>query len=68
MINFSMTCSDGHTMTVDAASREEAVTMIRAGFTQAELDEHYRSHHSPSETKPTLEQAHAMIDQIVAAA
>jgi hypothetical protein len=63
-----MTCTCGHTMTEDAPNREAAVEMFRAGMTQEALDDHMRQYHQPGEPKPTLEQAHAMIGQVVAAA
>jgi hypothetical protein len=55
-------------MTIDAPSRDEAVGMFRAGMTQQALDEHFAQRHQPTEQKPTLEQAHGMIQQMVAAA
>jgi hypothetical protein len=68
MANFSMTCTCGHTMTVDAANRDEAVSKFKAGMTQQALDDHMRQYHQPGDPKPTLEQSHAMIEQMVAAA
>jgi hypothetical protein len=68
MAGYTMTCTCGHTMTMEAASREEAVTKFQAGMTQQVLDDHMRQYHKPDEPKPTLEQAHAMIDQMVTAA
>jgi hypothetical protein len=68
MASFSMTCTCGHTMTVDAANRDEAVSMLRAGMTQQALDEHMAQYHQPGDPKPTLEQAHEMIGQTVQAA
>jgi len=55
-------------MTVEAGNREQAVGMFKAGMTQQALDEHMAQYHQPGDQKPTLEQAHAMIDQMVAAA
>ena len=68
MADFSMTCTCGHTMTIDAANRDDAVAKLRQGMTQAALDDHFREHHQSTEQKPTLEQAHRSIDQMVAAA
>ena len=68
MASFSMTCTCGHTMTLEAASRDEAVGKFKAGMTQAALDDHFRQHHSPTEQKPTLLQAHSVIEQMVAVA
>jgi len=53
-------------MTVDAPNREEAVSMMKAGMTQEALDQHMAERHQPGEPKPSLEQAHAMIDQLLA--
>lgn len=68
MATFSMTCSCGYTMSVDANSREDAVSMLKAGMTQQALDDHMREYHKADEPKPTLEQAHAMIDEVTTAA
>jgi hypothetical protein len=53
-------------MTVDAPNRDEAAAMMKAGMTQAALDQHMAERHQPGEPKPSLEQAHAMIDQMLA--
>jgi hypothetical protein len=68
MANYSMTCTCGHTMTLDAGSREEAVSKFQAGMTQQALDEHMVQYHQPGEARPSLAQAHAMIEQQVVAA
>ena len=68
MADFSMQCTCGHVMTIDAANRDEAVAKFKAGMTQQALDEHMAQYHQPGEQKPTLEQAHGMIDQMVKAA
>lgn len=67
MASYSMTCTCGETMTLQAANRDEAVGMFKAGMTQVALDDHMRQFHKPTDAKPTVEQAHAMIDQMVAA-
>jgi hypothetical protein len=64
MANFSMTCECGETMAVDAPSREAAITMLKGGMTQSALDEHFGAHHAGQE-KPTLEQAHQMVEALV---
>jgi hypothetical protein len=68
MASYSMTCSCGHTMAIDAGNREEAVARFKEGMTQTVLDEHWREHHQSTEQKPTLAQAHASIEQMVKAA
>ncbi len=67
MASYAMTCTCGQVMTLEAASRDEAVGMFKAGMTQQALDQHFREPHPPNEPKPTLEQAHAGITQMVAA-
>ena len=66
MAQFSMTCTCGHTTTLDAANRDEAVAMMKAGMTQEALEQHMTQYHQPGEQAPTLAQAHAMIDQMMA--
>lgn len=65
MANFSMSCSCGETVSVDAPNREAAVAMLKGGMTQEALDAHMNEHHK-GEQKPTLAQAHQMIEQLVA--
>jgi hypothetical protein len=55
-------------MTLQAATRDQAVGMFKAGMTQEALDAHMREYHKPDEQRPTLQQAHMMIEQTVAAA
>ena len=55
-------------MTLDAGSRDEAVAMFKAGMTQQALDEHLAQYHQPGDPKPSLAEAHTMIQQAVAAA
>jgi len=68
MADFSMQCTCGHVMTIDAANRDDAVAKFKAGMTQQALDEHMAQYHKADEPKPTLAQAHGMIDQMVKAA
>jgi hypothetical protein len=68
MASFSMTCTCGHTMAIEAANRDEAVAKFKQGMTQEALDEHFRERHQTTEQKPTLAQAHASIEQMVAVA
>jgi hypothetical protein len=68
MASYSMQCTCGHSMTVEAATKDQAVGMFKAGMTQQALDEHFSQYHQPTEQKPTLEQAQAAIPQMVAAA
>ncbi len=68
MANYSMTCTCGHTMAIEAANRDDAVAKFKVDMTQEALDEHFRERHQPTEQKPTLAQAHASIEQLVAVA
>ena len=67
MASYSMTCTCGEVMTVDAGSREAAASMLKAGMTQPAIDAHMQEHHKAGDPKPTLEQVHAMIDQTLVA-
>ena len=68
MANFSMTCTCGDIMSVDAADREAAVAQLKAMMDQEGVERHMRERHSPSDPKPSVEQVHAMIDQMLAPA
>jgi hypothetical protein len=67
MANYSFTCTCGHVMTMDANNREDAIGKFKAAMTQQALDDHIRTH-GPNDPRPTLEQAHAAIEQTVTAA
>ena len=64
-MKYSMKCTCGHVMTVDAADRTEAVTKMKTMMTQEMLDDHMNKFHKPDEPRPTLEQSHMMIEQNV---
>ena len=68
MASYSMTCTCGQVMSVDAGSRDDAVKQLQGFMTQDGLDAHMKQYHKPDEQAPTLAQAHAMIAQMVAAA
>ena len=68
MASYNLTCTCGHVMSVEASSRDQAVGMFKVGMTQQALDDHMKQYHKPDEPHPTLEQTHAMIEQMVAAA
>lgn len=61
-MKYSMTCSCGDTMTVDAASREDAVGQIKMQMTEDEVAKHMLSKH-PGDPIPPVSQVHAMIEQ-----
>ena len=67
-MNYSMTCSCGHVMAIDAGTRDEAVSKLKAAMTQEAFDQHFREMHKATEQKPALAVAHANITQMVAAA
>lgn len=59
---YSMTCTCGQVMTVEADSREEAVEKLKAMTTENTISQHMAEKH-PGEPVPTKEQADAMIEQ-----
>lgn len=65
-MKYSMKCTCGHVMVIDAESREDATLKFTAGMTQEALDAHWaENHQSDTNHKPSLEQAHAGIEQMV---
>ena len=62
MNKYSMTCTCGDTMTVDAANREEAVGEFKEMLTEDVIAQHCAEKH-PGEPVPTKEQADSMIEQ-----
>jgi len=67
MPKFSMTCSCGHEMSVDAATRQEGVAKMKAMFTKEAVDQHLADKH-PGEPPMTVAQVHGQIEQKLAAA
>ena len=67
MAAFGMTCTCGEEMTVDAADRDQAVSLLQSGMTQEGLDAHWSDHHAGDPQKPSLDQLRGMIGQLVAA-
>jgi hypothetical protein len=68
MTKYSMTCTCGHTLSLQANSREDAVAIFQKSMTEKALEDHMRQWHKPDDPKPTLAEAHAMIQQVVTAA
>lgn len=66
METFSMTCSCGDTMTVDAATRQEAAQKLKAIMTPDAVARHMAERHAGQPVLP-LSQVHAMIEQNVRA-
>ena len=66
MANFSMTCTCGDTMTIEAPSRDAAVGQLKTMMDEAGIAHHFAEKH-PGETPMPVEQVHAMLDQAVVA-
>ena len=67
MATYSMTCSCGEVMSAEANSRDDAVKTIQDYLNEASLAEHMKQFHKADEPTPTVEQAHAMVSQLVTA-
>jgi len=67
MNKFSMTCTCGDVMTMDAANRDEAVSKFQTMMTPEMTAKHMAEKHA-GEAVPSIEQVHAMIAQQVQAA
>lgn len=65
-MKYSMTCTCGHEMSVDAGTRAEAVTKMKAMMNQEAVDQHLAEKHA-GEPKMTMAQVHAQIEQMLAA-
>lgn len=61
-MTYSMQCTCGHVMSVDAVSRDEAVAQLKGMMTQQAMEQHFAEKH-PGEPVPPLEQTHMMIEQ-----
>ena len=62
MNKYSMTCTCGDTMTVDADSREQAVDKFKGMMTEDAIAQHCADKH-PGEPVPSKEQSDMMIEQ-----
>ena len=63
-MTYSMKCTCGHVMKVDAPDRMQAVAKMKEMMTQQALDEHWIQYHATDTMpKPTLEQTHMVIEQ-----
>jgi hypothetical protein len=67
MATYSMTCSCGETMSVDAANRDEAVKTLQSWMTAGSIAQHMKDHHKPDEAIPSVDQIHGMIAQLTTA-
>jgi hypothetical protein len=61
-MKYEMNCDCGKTVSVEAASREEAIGKVKEIMNEDAIIEHMASDH-PGQPVPTVEQAHAMIEQ-----
>lgn len=64
MSQFKMMCSCGDEMTVDANSREEAVTKFKGMMDEAAIKAHMAEKH-PGEAVMSVSDCHAMIEKEV---
>jgi len=64
MPKYSIDCSCGSANTVEAATREEAIAMLKAGMTEENIAAHMKANHS-GEPVPSVEDAQARIEQEV---
>lgn len=66
MKKYSVTCTCGHDMTVESATKEEAAEMLKKMMDQNGVDGHWADKHAnDTSPKPTVEQCWAMIDQTI---
>ena len=66
MKKYSMKCTCGHVMSVDAMDRNEAVMKMKSMMDQKALDGHWQQYHgNDTMQKPTLEQSHMGIEQML---
>ncbi len=66
MQNFSMTCSCGETMTMEAENREEAVAKFKAMMTEDAIKDHMTQKHSGMPVMSVAD-CHAQIEKDVKA-
>ena len=62
MQKFSMTCSCGDVMSVDAATHEEAVAQMKGMMTQEAIAAHMQGKH-PGDPMMSMADCHAMIEK-----
>lgn len=65
-MKFSMTCSCGDVVPMEAANREEAVAKYKAMMTEEMAAKHFADKH-PGQAVPPIDQIHAMIEKEVQA-
>ena len=63
---YTMKCSCGDTMDIEAASRDEAVSKFKAMMTEDAIKAHWEEKHPGStDPMPSVADCHAMIEQTV---
>ena len=62
MNTYSMTCSCGDVMTVDAENRDQAVSDLKAKMTADEIAKHMAAKH-PDQPVPPVDMIHASIEK-----
>ena len=62
MMKYSMKCTCGDVMTVDAANRDEAVAKMKGMMTPDAVQKHFGEKH-PGQPVPPMEQIQANIEQ-----
>ena len=62
MNEYSMTCSCGEVISVDAKSREDAISMLKDKMNEEAIINHISESHS-GESAPTLQEVHSIIDK-----
>lgn len=66
-MTYSMTCSCGDVMSIDAGTRAEAINNLKATYNAKSVAEHMKQHH-PGEKVPTVEEVYVMIERELKAA
>lgn len=61
-MKYSMTCSCGHVMDVEAETRDEAITNMQGQMDEAAIAQHMAEKH-PGEPVMSVEEVHASIAQ-----
>ena len=67
MQKYSMTCSCGEVMTVDAGSKGEAVTKMKTMMNADKVKMHFADKHK-GQPVPPVSEVHKMVDQMLALA
>ncbi len=62
MNTYSMTCTCGHVTSVEANSREEAVSKMQGMMTEEAIKAHMDEKH-PGESAPSMAETHANIEK-----